>query len=165
MLQGPRESQVDSEATKKACCSEQMSKTEAKKRESEEDATQTVEINQVTSKPARLREKIKEVESATRAEEQVEMNEIRQEMHSDCKTARADPEWDLNGVPKALDVLRDQRGAGAAAMLQDDIKFVAVMQQSAMPEHHSRAQGAKGACVAGQVRGEEGSGLLEHGCR
>ena len=137
---------MDSEATKKAYCDGQMSKTEAKKSESEKDGTQLT------------------VESAALAEEQAEMDEIRQETHSDYKIVRADPELVLNGIPKALDVLRNQYGAGAAAVLQDGIKFAAVMQQPAMPEHHSKAQGAKGACVAGRARGEEGPGLLEHRC-
>ena len=138
------EKQAGSEATEKAHCDEQMPKTEAK--------------------PARLKEGIMELELAALAKEQAEMDKIRQETHADYKTAKAELELGLNGVPKALDVLRDQYGAGAAAMLQDGAKFAASMQQPAMAEHHSKAQGAEGACVAGRFRGEEGPGLLEHRC-
>ena len=67
VLQGLRESWADSEAMKKAYCYKQMSRIEAKESESEEDATQlAVEIDQVTLKPARLKEEIKVVGGACR---------------------------------------------------------------------------------------------------
>merc|ERR1712137_215732 len=47
----------------------------------------------------------------------------------------------LTGVRKAVETLRDYYGAGAA-MLQDDSKFGAFMQQPAKPELHSKSQGA-----------------------
>merc|ERR1712151_683268 len=56
-------------------------------------------------------------------------------------TAKADLELGLSGVRKALSTLRDYYGS-AAAVLQDDSKFGAFMQQPAAPELHSKAQGA-----------------------
>merc|ERR1712032_1431772 len=47
----------------------------------------------------------------------------------------------LSGVGKALGVLRDYYGGGAA-MLQDSSNFDAFMQQPAMPEKHTKAGGA-----------------------
>merc|ERR1712051_844481 len=57
-------------------------------------------------------------------------------------TAKADLELGLSGVRQALGLLRDYYGGGSAAMLQDDAKFGAFMQQPAAPETHSQAQGA-----------------------
>jgi len=96
--------------------------------------------------------------------DKAEMERIRQETHADYETEKMDLELDLNGVPKALDILRDRRGDGAAATLQVGAEFAAVMRQSAKLEHDFRPQGAEGACVAGPVRGEEGPGLLEYRC-
>jgi len=72
------------------------------------------------------------------------MDKIRQETHADYETAKADLELGLSGVRKALGVLRDYYGGGgaAAAMLQDGASISALMQQPAMPELHSKAQGA-----------------------
>merc|ERR1712066_130770 len=67
---------------------------------------------------------------------------IRQEENADFTTAKSDLELGLTGVRKALDLLRDYYGGAAAAMLQDDSKFGAYLQQPAKPEVHGKSQGA-----------------------
>merc|ERR1712085_60280 len=59
--------------------------------------------------------------------------------------AKADLELGLNGVRKALVVLREYYGG--ASMLQDDSKLNAFMQQPARPEIHSEASGAGGSII------------------
>jgi len=68
------------------------------------------------------------------------MDMIRFETHADYTTAKADLELGLNGVRKALGVIREYYQS-SAALLQDD-KLGAFMQQPAAPEHHSKASGA-----------------------
>jgi hypothetical protein len=139
------EKEAGSEATEKAYCDEQMSKTEAKKSELEEDVAKlTAKIDQAVAKSAQLKAEIKELqgELSALAKEQAEMDKIRQETHADYEAAKADLELGLSGVRQALSILRDYYGAGAAAMLQDGTKFAALMQQPAKPELHSKAQGA-----------------------
>ena len=70
------------------------------------------------------------------------MDNIRQEQHADFKAANVVLELVLSGVRQALSTLRDYYGSAAAAMLQDDLKFGAFMQQPATPEMHSQSQGA-----------------------
>jgi len=138
------QSEAQDEAEEKAYCDEQMSKTEAKKSELEEDISKmTAKIDTATSKSAELKEQVKELESelAALAKEQAELDKIRAEEHADYETAKADLELGLNGVRKALGVLREYYGAGAA-LLQDSSKFDAFMQQPAMPEKHTKAGGA-----------------------
>jgi len=139
------EKEAGDEATEKAFCDEQMAKTEAKKGELEEDvAKQTSKIDQAMARSTQLKEEIQVLESelAALTKEQAQMNNIRQEQHADFETAKADLELGLSGVRQALDTLREYYGAGSAAMLQDDAKFGAFMQQPAAPETHSQAQGA-----------------------
>jgi len=62
------------------------------------------------------------------------------EQHEAFLTAKADLELGLEGVRKALEVLRNYYGN--AALLQDDSKFSAFMQQPPLPEKHEKATGA-----------------------
>merc|ERR1719291_1023495 len=70
------------------------------------------------------------------------MDKVRAEQHEDYEVAKADLSLGLGGVRKALGVLRDYYGGGDASLLQDGTKFSALMQQPAMPEKHTKAQGA-----------------------
>merc|ERR1719497_128672 len=138
------EKEACDEATEKAYCDEQIAKTEAKKGELEEDiAKMTSRIDQAAARSAQLKEEVQvlEAELAALAKAQAQMDKIRQETHSEYETAKADLELGLSGVRGALDTLREYYG-GAAAMLQDDSKFGAFMQQPAAPELHSKSQGA-----------------------
>merc|ERR1719469_569469 len=61
--------------------------------------------------------------------------------------AKSDLELGLTGVRKALDLLRDYYGGAAAAMLQDDSKFGAYLQQPAAPVKHKESSGAGGSII------------------
>jgi len=139
------EAEAGSEATEKAYCDEQMSKTEVKKGELEADVSKlTAKIDQSTSKSASLKEEVKELEAelATLTKQQADMDKIRMESHADFVKAKAELEQGLTGVRKALGVLREYYGSGAAAMLQSGTGLADEMQQPAMPEKHAKATGA-----------------------
>merc|ERR550537_1828500 len=74
------------------------------------------------------------------------MDRIRAEESANFKVAKAELDQGLAGVRKALSVLRDYYG-GSAAMLQEDNKFNAFMQQPAAPQQHSKASGAGGSII------------------
>jgi len=138
------EKEASDEATEKAYCDEQIAKTEQKKGELEEDiAKATSKIDQASARSAQLKEEVQELEAelAALAKAQAEMDKIRHDTHAEYETAKADLELGLSGVRGALDTLREYYG-GAAAMLQDDSKFGAFMQQPAKPELHSKSEGA-----------------------
>jgi len=133
------------EADEKAYCDEQMSKTATKKGELEDDiAKMTAKIDTAASKSAQLQEEVKGLQSelAALAKEQAELDKIRQASHANYEEAKADLGQGLSGVRKALGVLRDYYGGGDAAFVQDEAKFTALMQQPAMPEKHSKSEGA-----------------------
>merc|ERR1719305_226254 len=142
------EKEAEAEATEKAYCDEQMAKTEAKK--SELDGTiakLTNKIDRAASRSASLKEEVVELEAelAALAKSQAEMDGIRQEENANYKVAKAELTQGLNGVRKALSVLRDYYG-GAAAMVQED-KFSSFMQQPAAPQQHAKSGGAGGSII------------------
>merc|ERR1719323_2918201 len=135
------EKEAQGEATEKAYCDEQMSKTEAKKEELEE---LTSKIDKHAAKSAGLKADVKELqgELAALANEQAEMDKIRMEERADYEKAKTELEAGIAGVRKALGVLRDYYGSTGASMIQEvsDMKFM--MKQPAMPEKHTKASGA-----------------------
>jgi len=138
------ERQAEAEATEKAYCDEQIAKTEFKKGELDDDiAKLTAKIDSAAASSASLKEQVKvlQEELAALSREQAQMDKIRYETHEAYTTAKADLELGLNGVRKALTVLREYYGSAAAALVQDD-KMGAFMQQPAEPVKHSKASGA-----------------------
>jgi len=138
------EGEAANDATEKAYCDDEMAKTTAKKSSLEGDVeTLTSKIDRAAAASAKLKEEVKEIqgELAKLAKTSAEMDQIRSEQHSDYTQAKSDLELGLAGVGKALGVLRDYYGGGAA-MLQDGSDFNAFMQQPAMPEKHTAAGGA-----------------------
>jgi len=131
------------EAQEKAYCDEQLAKTKAKKEELDDDIEKlTVKSDQATSKSAKLKEEVQELESelAALTKLQAEMDKIRQETHAEYVTAKDDLELALKGVRKALGVLREYYGG--AALLQDGSPMAALMQQPAPPPAHKKSTGA-----------------------
>merc|ERR1712039_507395 len=118
----------------KAYCDEQIAKTEAKKAELEEDiAKLTSKIDTAAARSAGLKEDVKQLQAelAALAKLQAEMDNTRSEQNAAYVQAKADLELGLEGVRKALGVLRDYYGSSAA-----------LLQQPARPELHVKATGA-----------------------
>jgi len=137
------EAEADAQATEKAYCDEQLAKTKAKKEELDDDiAKLSVKIDQASSKSANLKEEVKELEGelAALSKLQAEMDKIRSETHVDYLTAKEDLTLGLEGVRKALGMLREYYGS--AALLQSGSPFGAFMQQPEMPTTHGQATGA-----------------------
>merc|ERR1712045_274673 len=133
----------EAEATEKAYCDEQLAKTKAKKEELDDDIEKlTVKSDQATSKTAKLKEEVQELESelAALTKLQAEMDKIRQETHADYMKAKDELELGLKGVRMALGKLREYYGG--AALLQDESQLGAFMHQPAPPPAHKKSSGA-----------------------
>lgn len=133
------EKEGEAAAQEKAWCDEQMSKTELKKSELDEDIEKVaIKVEEAAAKSAQLKAGVKQVQAslAALAKEQADMDKIRQEENAAYKTAKADLEMSLNGVQKALQVLKDYYGSSAA-----------LLQQPAPPQGHSASGGAGGSII------------------
>jgi len=143
------EKEAESEATEKAYCDEEMSKTEAKKGELEGVISRlTSKIDLAAAKSAELKGEVKtlQAELAKLADEQASMDAIRAEEKAAYDKAKSELEAGIAGVQKALGVLRDYY-EGGAALLQKAGGFDAFMQQPAPPKKHSAASGAGGSIL------------------
>jgi len=143
------EGEAKNDATEKAYCDEELSKTAAKKGELDAEISKlTSKIDVSASKSAALKSDVKalQAELATLAKQQAEMDSIRAEEKAAFDTAKADLELGISGVQKALGVLRDYY-QGSAAFVQGGAKFDALMQQPAAPQQHSAAGGAGGSII------------------
>jgi peptidoglycan hydrolase CwlO-like protein len=130
------EKEAEEDATEKAYCDEEMSKTEAKKADLEDIVSKlTSKIEQAAATSAQRKAEVKELqkELAALAREQADMDQIRSEENADYLKAKEDLELALSGVQKALQVLRDYYGS-AAAFLDVD--------QPAKPKKHAKSGGA-----------------------
>jgi chromosome segregation ATPase len=142
------EATAQSEATEKAWCDEQMAKTELKKSELDDDiAKLTSKIDVASARSTGLKGEVKtlQAELAALAKSQAEMDSLRAETHADYLQAKSDLEQGLEGVRKALSMLREYYGSAASASLvqsSTDSDFDAYMQQPAAPVIHSKATGA-----------------------
>merc|ERR1719468_594617 len=145
------ESQASSEATEKAYCDEQIAKTEEKKGELEDDIKkETAKIDKAAAASAGLKEDVARLQNelSALAKSQAEIDSIRRESHAAYAQAKDDLETGLQGVRKALGVLRDYYGgAASASMLQSDADMGSMMQQPSAPEQHSKASGAGGSII------------------
>jgi len=137
------EAEAKADATEKAYCDGEMSKTEAKKSELQGVISKlTSKIDLAAAKSAELKEEVKtlQAELATLAKQQAEMDAIRAEEKAAYDKAKADLELGISGVQKAVGVLKDYYGSGAG-------DFDAFMQQPAKPKIHSKASGAGGSII------------------
>merc|ERR1719199_693459 len=141
------QNEAESEATEKAYCDEEMAKTSAKKGELEGVISRlTSKIDLAAAKSAELKADVKTLsaELAAVAKQQAEMDSVRAEEKAAYDQAKAELELGINGVGKALGVLKDYYGG--AALLQKG--FDAFMQQPAAPQKHSKAGGAGGSIIS-----------------
>jgi chromosome segregation ATPase len=128
------ESEASSAATEKGYCDDELSKTELKKGELEEDVAKlSTKIDQSAAKSGELKQEVKEIQAelANAEKEQGENEQWHQDTHAAYVQAKADLELGLSGVRKALDVLRDYYASGSA-----------LVQQPAAPEQHAASTGA-----------------------
>merc|ERR1719420_673107 len=142
------EAEAKSEATEKAYCDEELSKTEAKKSELESTISKlSSKIDLAAAKSAELKEDVKtlQAELAALAKQQASMDEIRAEEKAAYDTAKAELELGISGVQKALGVLKDYYQG--AAFVQAGTDLTGVMQQPAAPKKHSAASGAGGSII------------------
>jgi len=138
------------EASHKAYCDEEMSKTKAKKDELNADIEKlTSKIDTASARSAGLKADVKELQAELAAlqESQAEMDKVREDTHAAFLIAKADLEQGLEGIRGALSVLRDFYQADAA-LLQQSGGLGAFMQQPAVPSKHEKASGAGGGIIS-----------------
>jgi hypothetical protein len=137
-----------SETSEKAYCDEELAKTKAKKEDLNSEVEKlSTKMDRAAAASAELKSEVKELQAelAKLSSSQAEMDTIRRESHAEYTQAKKDLEMGLEGVRRALSVLRDYYGGAAAAgaaLVQNNGDFEAMMQQPAMPEQHSKASGA-----------------------
>jgi len=148
------QAEASGEATEKSYCDEQIAKTEEKKGELDYDISKlTAKIDQAVAKSASLKEGVRELQAdlAALAKEQMEMDKVRRESHATYVQTKADLEAGLEGVRKALGMLREfyASGTDGAAMVQEDGSsgLGALMEQPAVPQKYSKATGAGGSII------------------
>jgi len=145
-LIGKLEAEAGHEADEKAYCDEQLAKTEQKKGELQDDSAKlAAKIDQATARSASLKAGVRQLEDelSALARQQAEMDTQRQDSHHAFVQAKADLEAGLQGVRRALGLLRDYYGSGdSAELLQDGEGLAEAMRQPAMPVSHSKASGA-----------------------
>jgi len=138
------------EASHKAYCDEEMSKTKAKKDELNADIEKlTSKIDLASARSAGLKADVKELQAELAAlqKSQTEMEKVREDTHAAFVTAKAELEEGLEGIRGALSVLRDFYQADAA-LLQQSGSLGAFMQQPAVPSKHEKASGAGGGIIS-----------------
>jgi len=127
------QNEASSEATEKAYCDEEISKTLAKKAELDAEIDGlTTKIDQAAAHSASLKKEVAELQAelAKLAEEQAARDQWRQDEHSAYVVAKADLQQGLGGVRNALDVLRTYYNSAA------------LLQQPAQPAAHEASTGA-----------------------
>jgi len=143
------EKEAAEDAEEKAYCDEEMKKTEAKKAELEEDlAKVTAKLEQAAANSAKLKEEVKTAQKqlADLAQESAQMDSIRSEENAHYIEATTDLKAGLNGVQKALGVLRDYYENSGASLMQE--VGTSMMQQPAAPEKHGASGGAGGSIIS-----------------
>jgi len=132
------EKEAAEEASEKAYCDEQMSKTEAKKGDLEDTVAKlSSKIGSLSAASATLKKEVRTLqrELAALAKTQAEMDKVRADENAAYREAKADLELGLGGVRKATEVLQAYYGSAS---------FV---QQPAKPETHSKSSGAGGSIL------------------
>lgn len=132
--------QQDVEASEKAFCDEQMSKTSGQKEELDGTiAKLSSKIDRAAARAEELKHQIREHEQslAAVAKEQVQMDDMRRESHGDFVVAKRDLTKAIAGIQHALSLLREYY-SGSAALFQ---------RQPAIPELHDKAAGSGGGII------------------
>lgn len=152
------EKEAGEEATEKAYCDEEMSKTKAKKEELDDTVSQlSAKIEKAASKSAGLKQEVSELmnELSALTKETAEMDSMRRDENAVYTASKKDLELGLGGVRKALSVLREFYAAPKAALIQtdddDEEQMSSLMQQAAsqpaVPEKAEKSTGAGGGII------------------
>jgi chromosome segregation ATPase len=140
------EQEAASAADEKAYCDDEMSKTAEKKDELEDDIEKlTAKMDKADATSVMLKNEVKQLqmELASLAKSQAEMDKIRNDQRVEYTKAKADLDEALAGLRKALEILRQYYGSKeAAAMLQSGSDLGDFMAQPAKPVMHSKSTGA-----------------------
>jgi len=139
--------EAQEEAEEKAYCDAEMAKTEKKKEELSGDLEAiTAKIDQSTSASTRLKEEVKILQKELLELEkmQAEMDKARKDGHAAFLESSGDLEKGLDGLRKALKVLREYyaKDDEGAALMQSDEEFDAQMEQPAPPKKFKKSSGA-----------------------
>merc|ERR1719230_1856733 len=105
--------EAGADATEKQYCDEQLAKTNAKRDElNAETSRLTAKIDRAASQSASLKQEVRDAQAdlAKLAKEQAEMDRVRNEAHAAYTQAKTDLELGIQGVRKALNILREYYG-------------------------------------------------------
>jgi len=136
------EKEADDAAEEKAYCDDQIAKTEEKKSELDEDlAKLTAKMDKAAATSAGLKHEVATLqkELAELAKMQAEMDKIRADENAAFTAAKEQLGLGIQGVRKALAILREYYDSKAEALLQTG--------QPAPPVMHSKASGAGGTII------------------
>merc|ERR1719356_899913 len=136
------EKEADDAAEEKAYCDDQMAKTEEKKAELDEDLSKlTAKMDKAAATSAGLKGEVAALqkELAELAKMQAELDKIRADENAAFKTAKEEMSLGIEGVRKALAILREYYDSKAEALLQTG--------QPEPPVMHSKASGAGGTII------------------
>lgn len=128
--------EAGADATEKAFCDEEMKKTKTKKEELQLDIEKlSTKIDKATAESTGLKEEVKalEAELAELADRAAEMEKIRTTEKADYDVAKADLTEGLEGVKKAMAILKEYYEAESASFVQ---------QAPATPPTYSKSVGA-----------------------
>merc|ERR1719324_1274253 len=147
--------EAQEEAEMKGYCDAEMAKTEKKKDDLSDDLEDTTaKIDDSTSASTRLKEEVKNLqkELLELAKSQEEMDKARKDAHAAFLESSGDLQKGLDGLRKALSVLRDyyakdEEGASLIQSDDSDSDFDATMQlmqqqQPAAPKKFKKSSGA-----------------------
>ena len=144
------EEDAQADASHKAYCDEEMTKTAEKKEELTNAVDKLVtKIDKAASMSAKLKEESAELqqELSAMAKAQYEMDKARQDESAAFKVAKADLEAGVACVQKALQVLRDYYGSASLLQGDDDFGQMNSLVQQPAPAAHSKSSGAGGTII------------------
>jgi hypothetical protein len=137
------QAEATADVSEKAYCDDELAKTNAKKDQLDAQMTKlSTNIDQMAAESAQLEADVKELNAwlANLARSQADMDAMRVESHQEYQNAKKEFQLGLEGVRKAIGLLKEYyegSGAAGAAMLQSG------SEQPSMPDpNHEKAAGA-----------------------
>jgi len=134
------EQEAGEEASHKAYCDKEMASTKEKLDDLTHTIdTLTVKIDKKAALAIILKDEVKELQAglATLAKTQVDMDAIRSEEHAAFLQLRVDLQQGLDGVRKAMQILREYYASPT-----EDTTAAELLQQPTLPAAHEKASGA-----------------------